>query len=85
MKTYYEIRTLIKNFCENNNLSVSEVASVSKQMSRCVMCRFFIQHFASDGTPVDFGHCDRGNIPRPRKPNTESCCFWESEKYRIND
>lgn len=85
MKTYYEVRSLIKKFCEDNKLSVSDVAGISKQMSRCVMCKFFVQHFTSDGTPVDFGHCSRGNIPRPKKPNTESCAFWESEEYWLND
>lgn len=80
MQTYEEMRAEIVKFINDSHISAYDVARISKTLCCCRTCKFFVQHYAKDGTPVDFGHCCQGNHIKSRQPNTNSCGYWTLEE-----
>lgn len=77
---YLEIRNTIVRFLNESKISAYDLVRVGRDLCSCRTCVFFVQHYAKDGTPVDFGHCVKNNIIKPKKPNMQSCGFWTLEK-----
>ena len=75
-KTYENIRQEIINFLNANRVSAYDLVRVGKDLCNCRTCKFFVQHYDKDGSSVDFGHCRKNNIPKPRRPHYNSCGFW---------
>lgn len=80
MRTYYDTKSLIAEFLKENNLLACDLMRVAKDLCCCRTCRFFVQHYSKDGIPLDFGHCRKNNLPKSKRPDTQSCGFWELEK-----
>lgn len=73
---YWQMREAILKFINCSGISAYDIFRISKDLCCCRTCRFFVQHYAKDGTPVDFGHCIKGNVIKSKKPNMPSCGFW---------
>lgn len=80
MSEYWDNRNKVVRFIKDSGISAYDVARISKDSCCCRTCKYFVQHYAKDGGAVDFGHCKKNNIPRPRKPNMESCGMWTLDK-----
>ena len=85
MIDYWEMRRRIIRFINESGISAYDLVRVSKDLCSCRTCRFFVQHYAKDGKPVDFGHCRKGNIPKAKKPNMQNCGFWELDDGGAED
>jgi len=73
---YLDMRKAILKFINDSGISAYDICRISKDLCCCRTCRFFVQHYAKDGKPVDFGHCIKGNVFRSKNPNMQSCGFW---------
>ena len=80
MKTYAETRRAIARFLYESGISAYDLIRVGKDLCNCRTCIFFVQHYAQSGEAVDFGHCRKNNIPKPRRPHDNSCGFWSLEE-----
>lgn len=74
---YYETRAKIVEFINSSGISAYDVVRIAKDLCCCRTCKFYVQHFSKDGTPIDFGHCERSNLPKAKRPNTQSCGYWQ--------
>ena len=74
--SYNDMRNAIIKFINDSGINAYDLVRIGKDLCCCRTCKFFVQHYAKDGTPVDFGHCNKGNIIKSKKPNTQSCGFW---------
>ena len=80
MQTYETIRHSIALFLKESRISAYDLVRVGKDLCACRTCKFFSQHYDKDGNSVDFGHCRKNNIPKPRRPHDNSCGFWTLEE-----
>lgn len=80
MKDYFELRKEILQFINKSGISAYDLCRISKDLCCCRTCKFFVQHYSKEGNPVDFGHCRKGNTPRAKSPNMQSCGFWIIEE-----
>ena len=80
MKTYEDIRKEIAHFITDSHLSLYDLVRIAKDMCACRKCKFFVQHYDKEGKSVDFGHCRKNNIPKPKRPHDNACGFWEMEE-----
>ena len=78
-RTYADMRYNVSAFMNGTGMTAFDLVRIAKEMCCCRTCKFFVQHYVKDGTPVDFGHCVQGNTIKNRKPNTNSCGHWEGE------
>ena len=79
MKNYYEMRKLILNFLKENKMLAADLMRVGKDLCVCGTCKYYVDHYTKDGTALDFGHCRKNNIPKSKRPNLQSCGFWDFE------
>lgn len=80
MMTYEDIRREIVSFTKESHISIYDVVRVGKDLCSCRACKFFTQHYDKDGKSVDFGHCRKNNIPKPKRPHDSACGFWSLEE-----
>lgn len=71
--------TEVKQFLREKNMQAFDLARISKMLCRCGTCKYFEQHYAKDGTALDWGHCFKGNIQHSKKISTASCGSWDCE------
>lgn len=79
---YYEMRREIVRFINTSGISAYDICRITKELCACRTCRYYVQHFAQDGQPVDFGHCRKNNTIKSVKPNTNSCGAWSLNEER---
>lgn len=79
MQTYETIRHEIVVFLKENRISAYDLVNVAKDLCCCRKCKHFIQHFDKEGKSVDFGHCIKNNIPKPKRPHDNACGFWSCD------
>lgn len=84
MRNYESLRREIYDFTKASHISIYDVARIAKDMCACGKCRFFVQHYDKDGLSVDFGHCRKNNIPKPKRPHDPACGFWDIEEMEGN-
>ena len=80
MKTYDSLRQEIVTFLRESSISPYDMVRIGKDLCCCRTCKFFVQHYDKDGQSVDFGHCRKNNIPKPKRPHDGSCGFWTMEE-----
>ena len=74
--SYSDMRNAIIKFINDSGINAYDLVRIGKELCCCRTCKFFVQHYAKDGAPVDFGHCVKDNIVKSKRPNTQSCGFW---------
>ena len=79
MMDYYELRRTIVDFLNKSGISAYDLCRVGRDLCCCRTCRFFVQHYSKDGSPIDFGHCTKNTTIKAKKPSTQSCGFWDLE------
>ena len=76
---YFEMRKKINSFIEESGISAYDVCRIARDLCCCRTCVFYVQHYAKEGEPVDFGHCRKNNRPKSVNPNMQSCGYWTLE------
>lgn len=72
----------VNGFLKEKHMDAYDLVRIAKMLCCCGTCKFFTQHYTKDGTALDWGHCDKGNIQHSKKVSTTSCgsCDYEEEK-----
>lgn len=73
---YFEMRRKIVEFVNTSGISSYDICRISRDLCCCRTFCFYVQHYAKDGEPVDFGHCRKNNRIKSVKPCMQSCGFW---------
>ena len=79
MMDYEQMKSKIRRFITESGISAYDLCRISKDLCCCRTCKFFVQHYAKDGTPVDFGHCRKNNTIKSVRPHSPSCGFWSMD------
>ena len=79
MMDYFEMRKKIVQFINESGISSYDICRITRDLCCCRTCSFYVQHYAQDGSPVDFGHCRKGNKIKSVEPNRQSCGYWSLE------
>lgn len=76
---YFEMRRKIVEFINESGISSYDICKIGRDLCCCRTCKFYVQHYAKDGNPVDFGHCNKSNVIKSVKPSKQSCGYWTLE------
>lgn len=76
---YFEMRRKIVNFINESGISSYDLCRIGRDLCCCRTCKFYVQHYAKDGEPVDFGHCIKNSTIKSVKPSKQSCGYWTLE------
>lgn len=76
MTDYYKQVRDIRRFLDEKHMQAYDLVRIAKQMCCCGTCKHFEQHYTKDGTALDWGHCNKGNIQHSKKISTSSCGSW---------
>lgn len=76
---YFEMRRKIVNFINESGISSYDLCRIGRDLCCCRTCKFYVQHYAKDGEPVDFGHCTKNSTIKSVKPSKQSCGYWTLE------
>ena len=85
MTDYYQQVREVQGFLIDKHMQAYDLVRIAKAMCCCGTCRYFEQHYTKDGTALDWGHCNKGNIQHSKKISTASCgswCFYREEVKR---
>lgn len=77
---YHEMRDKIVEFTKTSGIDAYTLIRIGKDLCCCRTCRFYVQHYSKEGTPVDFGHCIKNNIIKGTRPHKQSCGWWALDK-----
>lgn len=84
---YFEMESKVRKFTAESGIPPWELQRIAKKMCCCGTCKFFVQHYAKEDNsgpfsdlinyvPLDWGHCDKGNVQHSKKQSTQSCGGW---------
>ena len=72
----------VNGFLKEKHMDAYDLVRIAKMLCCCGTCKFFVQHYTKDGTALDWGHCDKGNIQHSKKVSTTSCGSWDYEEEK---
>lgn len=70
-------RQEVKEFLQSHDMNAWDLHHITKTLCSCGTCKFFTQHYTKQGEPLDWGHCNKGNIQHSKKPSTACCGYWQ--------
>lgn len=79
MRDFNELKVTVRMFMQEKNIVAYDLLRIARHFCCCNTCKHYVPHYSKDGTPLDWGHCDKGNIQHSKKPSTASCGFWADE------
>lgn len=86
MSDYWQQVADVRSFLREHKMQAFDLARIAKSLCCCGTCRFFVQHYTREGTALDWGHCDKGNIQHSKKISTACCGEWNCvEEVEQND
>lgn len=78
MGWYEDQQHKIRVFLDESGMKAYDLARIAKDFCTCEHCKYFVQHYDSNGKMVEFGHCNRTKH-RARNPYEAPCGFWEAK------
>lgn len=82
MTNHDDMLKKVRDMLKQIDMSAYDVAKITRELCNCCHCKHFVQHYAKDGSAVDFGHCAVHNIIKPKRPHDNACGLWSDEEVR---
>ena len=82
MLNYIELERQVIDFMRSSRISAYDLARIAENLCTCGTCRYYVQHYTKNGELVNFGHCNKTNIPKGKQPGTRSCGSWMRDRRK---